>query len=295
MTEVAAGSTVPRRQLGRYLRDLRNAAGITTKVAARELERSEPTIWRIETGQTSVRSLDVKAMCELYGATPDMTEALMSLAKETKAKGWWQAYGDVVPEWLDIYIGLEAAAAKLSTYQGELVPGLFQTKDYARTVFTADNPGVDVGEIERRVELRMARQVIVRRQIDPPVIQVAIGEQVLRRPIGGPGLMAAQLDKLAEASELSNVAIRVVPFRAGYHPGMLSGAFTILRFPLNGGGAESEPATVYSDLFTGALYLDKPNEVEHYGQAFGTIWEASLDVDTSRDQIREAAEEMRDE
>ncbi len=133
MTEIATGSTVPRRQLGRYLRDLRNAAGITTKVAARELERSEPTIWRIETGQTSVRSLDVKAMCDLYGATPDITEALMSLAKETKAKGWWQAYGDVVPDWLDIYIGLEAAAARLSTYQGELVPGLFQTEDYART------------------------------------------------------------------------------------------------------------------------------------------------------------------
>jgi transcriptional regulator with XRE-family HTH domain len=99
MTEIATGSTVPRRHLGRYLRDLRNAAGITTKVAARELERSEPTIWRIETGQTSVRSLDVKAMCDLYGATPDITEALMSLAKETKAKGWWQAYGDAVPEW----------------------------------------------------------------------------------------------------------------------------------------------------------------------------------------------------
>src|ERR1700691_2497797 len=91
MAESQAGSTVPRRQLGRYLRELRGAAGLTARAAARELERSEPTLWRIETGQTSVRSLDVEQMCRLYGASGDMTKALMALAKETKAKGWWQA------------------------------------------------------------------------------------------------------------------------------------------------------------------------------------------------------------
>jgi transcriptional regulator with XRE-family HTH domain len=294
MTEIATGSTVPRRQLGRYLRDLRNAAGITTKVAARELERSEPTIWRIETGQTGVRSLDVKAMCELYGAAPDITEALMSLAKETKAKGWWQAYGDAVPEWFDIYIGLEAAAAKMSKYDPELVPGLFQTEDYALTIIRAHNPDEGEAEIERRLRLRMARQAIVRRPIDPPLLQIAIGEQVLRRPVGGSSVMAAQLRKLADVSEFPSVALRVVPFGVGYHPGLICGSFTILRFPLNGGGIESEPPTVYSEMFTGALYLDKPNEVERYSQAFGEIWEASLDVDTSRDQIRQAAEDMRD-
>jgi transcriptional regulator with XRE-family HTH domain len=88
MADAQAGSTVPRRQLGRYLRDLRGAAGLTARAAARELERSEPTLWRVETGQTAVRSLDVKAMCELYGATEEMTKALMALAKETKARGW---------------------------------------------------------------------------------------------------------------------------------------------------------------------------------------------------------------
>jgi transcriptional regulator with XRE-family HTH domain len=295
VTEVATGSTVPRRQLGRYLRDLRNAAGITTKLAARELERSEPTLWRIETGQTSVRSLDVKAMCELYRATPDMTQALVSLAKETKAKGWWQAYGDIVPEWFDIYIGLEAAAVKMSKHEPELVPGLFQTEDYARTLFKADIPDIDEAELERRVRLRMTRQAIVRRPIDPPLLQVAIGEQVLRRPVGGPAVMMAQFGKLAEVSDLPNVKLRIVPFNSGYHPGLLCGAFTILRFPLNGANVESEPPTVYSDLYTGALYLDKPNEVERYSQAFGKIWDAALDENASRDRLRQAAEDMRDE
>jgi len=295
VTELATGSTVPRRQLGRYLRDLRNAAGISVKLAARELERSEPTLWRIETGQTSVRSLEVKAMCQLYGATTDMTDALVSLAKETKAKGWWQAYGDIVPEWFDLYIGLEAAAVKMSKHEPELVPGLFQTEDYARTLFEADIPGADTAEIERRVQLRMARQAIVRRPIDPPLLQVAIGEQVLRRPVGGPDVMVAQFGKLAKVSELPNVKLRVVPFSSGYHPGVLCGAFTILRFPLNMGGAESEPPTVYSDLYTGALYLDRPNEVQRYSEAFGKIWDAALDENLSQDRLQRAAEDMQDE
>lgn len=293
MAEIQAGSTVPRRQLGRYLRDLRSAAGLSARAAARDLERSEPTLWRIETGQVSVRSLDVKAMCELYGATPDMTAALMALAKETKARGWWQAYGDVLPDWFDLYIGLEAAAVKIATYESDLVPGLLQTEQYAQALITGDDPGVSEAEIERRVGLRMARQAILRRPIDPPVLQVALSEPVLRRPVGGAGVMSAQLNHLVEVSDLPNVALRVVPFEAGFHPGILSGAFALLRFPLNGGGVESEPPTVFADMYTGGLYLDKPNEIERYGNAFDGIWKASLDERESAKLIEKTAEELR--
>jgi transcriptional regulator with XRE-family HTH domain len=292
MPDTLTGSTVPRRQLGRYLRDLRNAAGLTVKDAARGLEWSEAKMWRIETGQTSLRSLDVEAMCRVYGAASDMTEALMGLAKETKARGWWQAYGDAVPEWFDLYVGLEAAASRLFLYGQELVPGLFQTEDYARTLITADNPGVDRPEIDRRVGLRMARQAIVRRPIDPPELQVALNESVLKRPVGGGEIMAAQLQRLAEASQLPNVSLRVVPFSAGFHPGILSGSFNILRFPLNGNREESEPPTVYSDLYTGALYLDKPSELQRYSDAFTGIWQHALDEPASRELIKQAAEAL---
>src|SRR5215469_15030641 len=128
MPQETTGSTVPRRQLGRYLRDLRNRQRLTVRTAAQKLEWSEAKIWRIETGQVSMRSLDVEAMCRVYGATPELTEALMGLAKETKSRGWWLSYGDVIPEWLDIYLGLEEAAARLWWYDSELVPGLLQTE-----------------------------------------------------------------------------------------------------------------------------------------------------------------------
>jgi transcriptional regulator with XRE-family HTH domain len=293
MAESQAGSTVPRRQLGRYLRDLRSAAGLTARAAARELERSEPTLWRIETGQVSVRSLDVEQMCRLYGAQDEMTKALMALAKETKARGWWQAYGDIVPEWFDLYVGLEAAANQISWYESELAPGLFQMPGYARALIRLDHHDAEDDEIDRYVQLRVGRQAILRRPVDPPLLRVALRESVLRCPVGGAVVMAGQLDRLTEASELPNVSLRVVPFAAGLHHGMMSGPFEILRFPVNGGGLESEPPTVYADIYTGAIYLDKPHEVERYDRAFGEIWEAALGEGASRDLIRQAAEELR--
>lgn len=293
MAEELTGSTVPRRQLGRYLRDKRNEAGLTIKDAAKALEWSDTKIWRIETGQTSLRSLDVEAICRAYGVDADMTSVLMSLAKETKARGWWQAYGDAVPEWFDLYVGLEAAASRLFLYGEQLVPGLFQTADYARTLIRADHPEESDEEIDRRVQLRMARQALMRRPIDQPTLQVVLAEPVLRWPVGGGSIMAPQLDRLADASELPNVSLRVVPFSAGFHLGILSGSFNLLRFPLNGNGQESEPPTVYSDQFTGALYLDKPSEIDRYSDVLGMIWQQALGDEASREMIHQAAEAHR--
>jgi len=245
--EQTTGSTVPRRQLGRYLRDLRNRSRLTVRMAAQKLEWSEAKIWRIETGQTSLRSLDVEAMGKVYGAPPDLTEALMGLAKETKARGWWHAYGDVIPEGFDLYIGLEEAVSALSWYESELVPGLLQTEDYARTVIQADKPDVDDDQIERRVHVRMARQALPTRATAPPTADVILNEAILRRPVGGPQIMAAQLERLADSASLPNVSVRVLPFSAGLHHGLMSGPFEILRFPLNGDGKEAEPTTAYVD------------------------------------------------
>ena len=126
------GSTVPRRQLGRLLRQSRTEAGVTLDAAAEALEYSRQKIWRIESGLGSVRVLDVKAMCELYGVPPEMTEAMRGLAAETKSKGWWHAYGDVLPSWFELYVGLESAAAHLRRHDESLIPDLFQTREYAQ-------------------------------------------------------------------------------------------------------------------------------------------------------------------
>jgi transcriptional regulator with XRE-family HTH domain len=290
MPEEMTGSTVPRRQLGRYLRDLRNSQRLTVRAAAGRLEWSEAKIWRIETGQTSLRSLDVETMCRIYGAATDMTQALMGLAKETKARGWWHSYGDVIPEGFDVYIGLEEAAASIAWYEAELVPGLLQTPGYSGAIIGTEHEELD--EVDRRVQLRIARQSLLTRVTAPPELSIVLNEAILRRPVGGVAVMSGQIRHLLNASELSNVTLRIMPFSAGLHLGIMSGPFEILRFPLNGDGRASEPPTVYVDGFTGDLYLDKAKEIERYDKAFNEIWSASLDETASQDLLRRASKEM---
>ncbi|WP_329098016.1 helix-turn-helix domain-containing protein [Actinomadura citrea] len=291
MSEATTGSTIPRRQLGRYLRELRTNARLTVHVAAKALEWSEAKMWRIETGQTSLRSHDVETMCRVYGAPEELKVALMGLARETKGKGWWHAYGDVIPESFDLFIGLEEAARSLESYSTELIPGLFQTSDYARAVIK-NNARLQEEEIDRRVQLRVQRQTLVTRLTEPTTLRAALNEAVVRRAVGGTAVMAAQLDRLAELNDLPNVSIRVVPFSRGAHPGLDSGPFILMRFPTAGDGRNHEPPTVYIQGFTGALYLDKPREIDRYAAGFAAIWDSALSQEESSASFRQMAREM---
>ncbi|WFE37251.1 helix-turn-helix transcriptional regulator [Micromonospora sp. WMMD998] len=278
-----AGSTVPRRQLGRYLRKLREEARMTVKAAADALEWSTPKIWRIETGATSMRSLDVEAMCKIYRASPELTEALMGLAKETKGRGWWHSYGDAIPEWFELYVGLEAAAARLRTYEAQLVPGLLQTESYATRVYEVARPEMTREEIQRGVAVRLGRQGLLTR-LSPraPQLDVLLDEAVLRRDVD-----VEQLQRLITVGRQPNVSLRVIPFAVGLHRGnMTNGTFTILDFE-----AGAEPSIIYSDSLTGALYLDKPGEVATYGEAWTAMEKPALTEAQSRKLIASIAEE----
>jgi transcriptional regulator with XRE-family HTH domain len=286
------GSTVPHRQLGRHLRELRNMQRLTVKAAADRLEWSETKIWRIETGQTSLRSLDVEAMCRIYDAPQHLTEALMGLAKETKAKGWWASYGEVVPAGFNLYIGLEEAASEICMYEPALLPGLFQTEEYASAVIKGHCRDLDEEEVRRRIRVRTARQALIRRTTAPLDLRVVIAEDVLHQPVGGHDVMARQLERLMEMSVLPSVSLHVLPFGVGMHDGLVTGHFVVLRFPPSGVGTDREPPIVYTDGFTGSLYLDKPHEVDRYAEAYERIWSVSLDESRSQEVIQRVAKEL---
>ncbi|MFC7548952.1 helix-turn-helix domain-containing protein [Plantactinospora sp. GCM10030261] len=278
------GSTVPRRQLGRLLRQFRTEAGVTLDAAADALEYSRQKVWRIESGFGPVRVLDVKAMCELYDVAPEMTEAMRGLAAETKSKGWWHAYGDAIPSWFELYVGLESAAAHLRRYEQTLVPGLLQTREYARVLAKTDRPSVGEADRERAVEVRMQRQSLLTRRVPkPPRLEAILSEAVLLRQVGERTTMASQLDQLQKAAELTNVTVRVVPLAAGPHWGAEAGSFIILDFPATRSGrAAPEPPVVYSESLTGALYLDKPEELAAYRDAWRSLEELALDEAQSK-------------
>lgn len=271
------GSSVPRRQLGRFLRQAREQAHIGLEAAAAELEWSRAKMYRIEGGQAPVRKHDVIAMCNVYGTSPELTDALVALALESKSRGWWHAYGEAVPTWFELYVGMEAAASQLRQYASGLVPGLLQTRDYASAVYRTRADATEE-EIAQLVAVRMERQrLLTRTRPAPPTLEAIIDESVLRRPILDPDAWRAQLAHLANAIREPHLIVRVLPLSAGPHRASLAGNFVILDFPAVGTRL-AEPTTIYSDNITGALYLDKRSEVATYTELWNTLSTLALDV-----------------
>jgi transcriptional regulator with XRE-family HTH domain len=252
-----AGPTVRRMLVGAELRRLRTAKGLSREEAGEAIRASEWKIHRLENGQVSFKEHDIVDLLRLYGVTDaDEVAAFGLLAREANTPGWWQRYGDVLPQWFRTYVDLESAASLIRTYEGQLVPGLLQTDDYIRAVVhdASLEPSEDVG---RRVRLRMARQTVLTREL-PPRLWAVVDEAALRRPVGGREVMRGQLERLIAATKLPNVTLQILPFASGAHPAMVS-AFSILRF------ADRElPDVVYLEHLTNAIYLDKRGEVERY-------------------------------
>lgn len=257
----ATGPTVLRMLLGAQLRRLREASGVTREGAGWEIRASESKISRMELGRVGFKERDVADLLSLYGVT-DTTEreALLKLARDANSPGWWHRYGDVLPSWFQSYLGLEAAAALIRSYEVQFVPGLLQTPEYARAVVLLGHRGAGADEIDRRVGLRMQRQELLRRP-RPPQLWAVVDEAALRRPIGGAQVMRAQLTALIEATRAPHVRLQIIPFDAGGHAAA-GGAFTILRF-----GDQDLPDIVYIEQLTSAIYLDKREDLDYYAAA----------------------------
>jgi hypothetical protein len=254
----ASGPTVLRLLLGRQLRRLREAKGVSREDAGWEIRASESKISRMELGRVGFKERDVADLLTLYGVT-DAKEraALLSVVRQANTPGWWHRYNDVQPKWFESYLGLEAAASLIRTYEVQFVPGLLQTADYARAVITLGHGAADEHEIDRRVALRTERQQVLTRS-DAPHLWVVVDESALRRPIGGREVMRAQLASLVKATTQPTITIQVMAFDAGGHAAA-GGAFTVLRFP-----EQDQPDLVYMEQLTGALYIDQREEVDTY-------------------------------
>ncbi len=255
-----SGSMVRRILLGSQLRRLREAKGITREDAGYTIRASESKISRMELGRVSFKERDVTDLLSLYGVE-DETErgALLTLVREANQAGWWHSFSDAMPNWFQTYVGLEEASALIRLYEVQFVPGLLQTEDYMRSLMTLNRPNLDRSEVDRRINVRMHRQKLIE-DAEGPRLWAIVDEAALRRPVGGPTVMRAQIQRLIEAADMPNVILQVMPFRFGGHAAE-SGAFTILRFP-----EQDLPDVVYLEQLTSALYLDKRDDVDQYLQ-----------------------------
>lgn len=291
MTE-GAGSTVPRRMLGRELRRLRESAGITVAQACRAIEVSPQTMWRLEGGQgVKLKDIYIKALCDLYLAGETDTAALTGLVQESKRTGWWHAYGDVVPADFDLYLGLEQAARKLTMSSPDLLPGLLQTAEYRRALIWATYPAMPTEEVERRIEVFSKRKVRLQEPPDRFGLTVYLGEAALRSRVGGAAVIAGQLRHIAEIATLPAVTIRVVPLSTENPLSLIARSFTLMEFSAHPMSRLTEPPTVYVEGYTGALYLNKPSEIAAYRAACKGIRAAALNEQDTRRLILTLAKE----
>jgi transcriptional regulator with XRE-family HTH domain len=253
--------------LGRQFQALREKAGLSYDQAAEAIYSSSYTIRRMERAEGGLKPLTVKSLLMAYGIT-DVREidAFLALARDASRPGWWHSYNDVLPAWFRTLIGLEEAASLIRGYDPQSIPGLLQTPDYARASVATGFPDATDEETARRVELRLARQHILKRP-DPPRLWLVIDETALRRPAAttGPDVMRAQLTALIDAAQRPNVTLQVLPFTAGLHPAMY-GPVRLFRFD-----GHDQPDIVYGESMTSAWYLDKPDETALYTQALDRI------------------------
>jgi hypothetical protein len=266
--------TVLKILLGAQLRRLRETAGVTRDDAGYHIRASGSKISRLELGRVSFKERDVSDLLDLYHVAGEQKDQLVQ-----------QKYREVVPDWFQVYVGLEEAATLIRVYEVQFVPGLLQTEEYARAVVMQGSPGLSPDEVDNRVNVRLGRQRLFAKE-NAPRLWAIVDEAALRRPMGGRDVLAGQIKRLMEAVGEPNITLQVMPFKYGGH-GAEGGAFTIMRFP------EADlPDMVYMEYLTGAHYIDKPDEVEVYAAVMERLSVAGTSPEKTRDILADILKEL---
>ena len=277
--------TVRLRRLAAELRTLRNASGLTRDVVVERTGINVATLYRIEHARVRPQTRTLRTLLDLYGVEAPQQSELLALLRDARQRGWLHAYQSELAEQYTTYIGFEGEARSISNYESLFVPGLLQTEDYARAVIRGVLPMANRDEVERRVEVRMERQDVLRND-NPLELWVIMDEAALRRHVGGSDVIRAQLGHLLDAVELPNVTIQVIPFDVGAHAGM-PGSFVLMQF-----GEPAIPDVVYIDSMAGDLFLEEESDIRRYTLIFEHLRAVAASPDASRSLVASFVAEM---
>lgn len=264
MADGRTAPTVGQMVLGLRLRDLRERADCSFAEAAAALSVNSTTVRRMEKAEVGLKPPYVEKLLKTYGVPEAEISSFLFLVDEANQPGWWHRFRDVLPSWFSLYVSLEGEAGLIRAYEPHCVPGLLQTEDYAGALLRTGFPNASEEELGRRVALRMERQELLRRP-DAPRLWVLLEEQVVRRHVGEPAVMRAQIDRLIESTAMPNVTVQVIPFTAGPHPAMF-GPFQLFRFDI-----PELPDIVYTESLSGAVYHDERAETAVYLEALDRL------------------------
>lgn len=274
--------TIRLRRLAAELKRLRVEAGLTQEQTAERTGIDPSSLYRVERAMNKPQRRTVLHLMDIYGVTdPALRETMMGWLKESVQQGWVQIYEPYLPEHYQTYIQFEYDAERIRNYESLFLPGLLQTEDYARAVVKGIAPGLSAEDVKARVDVRMRRQSVLSRPTTPLQLTAVVDEATIRRMVGGPAVMEAQLERLIEASAEPNITLQVVPFSAGAHPGM-PGSFVVMEY-----AAQIDPPLVYSDSMVGDVFLEAEEDVDRFSTAFEQIASKALSAAQTRKLLKE--------
>jgi transcriptional regulator with XRE-family HTH domain len=268
---MASRPSIRRRRLVAALTQLRKQSGKTLAEAANAAGWDTSKLSRIERFQVTITGDDTLTLCEALGASRTTSQTLAQLARESRRRGWWTVYADVLGT-LEDFVELEADAKKVMGWESSIVPGSVQTEAYARAVIRNAWPEDPQESIDQRVQLRMERQ---KRMWDGPArLWVVVDEAALMRPVGGREVMAEQLDRLVDVSQKGLATVQVLPTELPGHAA-LGTTFTLIEL-------QDDTRVVYVDTLTGGVYIEEPADVEHHYTSWQRLTAESLDFVRTR-------------
>jgi transcriptional regulator with XRE-family HTH domain len=283
----ASGPTVLKWYIALELAALRRRSTLTLKEVSQRLSCSVGHAGHLETGRNLPNRSELEVLLDFYGVGERIPFYVDLLGSAKSSKDWWQPFKDAAPDWFNLFLGLENAAAQIESYDAQVVNGLFQTPAYTEAVIRAEESELVEAEIVRRVELRQARQELLTRQPDAPGVWSIMDESVLHSQTLAPAVMREQLERLVTVSELPNVTILVLPMTTRPHAG-LHGTFWILSFP----DLVSAPSVVYIDGVVQGSYYQEPADVLRYRNALTRLHNLADSPEESRARIRRRIEEL---
>lgn len=274
--------TLRHRRLTQLFRQLRHNSDLTGEEVARRLEWQPSKIRRIESGDWKrLQPRDVRGLLDVYGITSQTDQdPYVQLARDAGKRGWWSPYADIV----GAYVAFEDEASEIKTFEPAYIPGLLQTEDYARALIEADAT-INTDAATRRLEVQMERRKLLHGE-NPPRFWAIMDEPVIRRPVGGPRVMADQLGHLVSEARAQHITLQVLPLEAGAHPGM-NGAFVILSYsdPL-------DAPVVYIETAIDGLYPEDPETLDRYRLMFDHLRVSALSQHESVLLIEQAVVEL---
>ncbi|WP_433682624.1 helix-turn-helix domain-containing protein [Nocardia sp. CA-119907] len=290
MTADPPRASLPRRQLGRFIRRQREENTLLTQAeVAIQMQWSHSKYSRLERGEPGkVLDRDLTELGKILEIPDDKIAVMIDLAHQVAEKTWYYTFDDLIRRNFDVYMRLETDAHAMAIYRPDLIPGLFQTADYAHALNRIYFPKDSEEEHNRRIELKLQRQTIITRKKSPVTVDLVLHESALHSIVSDQAVMSAQLRRLADLSTRPNITIQILPFKAGFPLGTPVGPFIKLDFTPDMKGV-AQPTVIFIENFTGDMYLEGTSDVEKYRVAYATIQYAALDAVASRNLLRQLA------